>query len=77
MREGGECLLGGAPTKCYPMTGQLANLLVMTSKTTTASSEPTFIESARRAQIVRAAIDTIAEVGYGEASFAGSRKDWG
>jgi len=52
------------------MTGQLANLLVMMSKTTAASSERTFIESARRAQIVRAAIDTIAEVGYGEASFA-------
>ncbi|MQA81691.1 MAG: TetR family transcriptional regulator [Streptosporangiales bacterium] len=29
-----------------------------------------FIESARRAQIVRAAIDTIADVGFGKASFA-------
>lgn len=29
-----------------------------------------FIESARRAQIVRAAIETIAEVGFGKASFA-------
>ena len=33
-------------------------------------SERTFIESARRAQIVAAAIDTIAEVGYAQASFA-------
>jgi TetR/AcrR family fatty acid metabolism transcriptional regulator len=30
----------------------------------------TFIETARRAQIVAAAIDTIAEVGYGQASLA-------
>ncbi|WP_437618309.1 TetR/AcrR family transcriptional regulator [Sorangium sp. So ce1151] len=30
----------------------------------------TFVESARRAQIVAAAIDTIAEVGYAQASFA-------
>jgi TetR/AcrR family fatty acid metabolism transcriptional regulator len=30
----------------------------------------TFIETARRAQIVAAAIDTIAEVGYAQASFA-------
>jgi AcrR family transcriptional regulator len=35
-----------------------------------AVSERTFIESARRAQIVAAAIDTIAEVGYAQASFA-------
>jgi len=34
------------------------------------TSERTFIESARRAQIVAAAIDTIAEVGYASASFA-------
>ena len=34
------------------------------------SSERTFIETARRAQIVAAAIDTIAEVGYAQASFA-------
>jgi len=33
------------------------------------ASERTFIETARRAQIVAAAIDTIAEVGYAEASF--------
>ena len=32
--------------------------------------ERTFIETARRAQIARAAIDTIAEVGYAGASFA-------
>jgi AcrR family transcriptional regulator len=31
---------------------------------------PTFTETARRAQITRAAIDTIAEVGYGRASYA-------
>ena len=33
-----------------------------------AASERTFIETARRAQIVAAAIDTIAEVGYARAS---------
>ena len=32
--------------------------------------EPTFIETARRAQIVTAAIDTIADAGYAGASFA-------
>ncbi len=32
--------------------------------------QPTFITSARRAQIVAAAIDTIAELGYGQASLA-------
>jgi AcrR family transcriptional regulator len=31
---------------------------------------PTFIEAARRGQIVAAAIDTIAELGYGQASLA-------
>lgn len=35
-----------------------------------AASERTFIENARRAQIVAAAIDTIAEVGYAHTSFA-------
>lgn len=35
-----------------------------------AASERTFIETARRAQIVAAAIDTIAELGYAQASFA-------
>lgn len=35
-----------------------------------ASAERTFIETARRNQIVAAAIDTIAEVGYARASFA-------
>ncbi len=34
------------------------------------ASERTFIETARRAQIVMAAIDTIAEAGYEQASFA-------
>ena len=35
-----------------------------------AASERTFIETARRAQIVTAAIDTIAELGYAQTSFA-------
>lgn len=35
-----------------------------------ADEERTFIETARRAQIVQAAIDTIAEVGYSRASLA-------
>jgi AcrR family transcriptional regulator len=35
-----------------------------------AASERTFIETARRAQIVASAIDTIAEAGYAQASFA-------
>src|ERR1700678_985610 len=34
------------------------------------AAERTFIETARRAQIVAAAIDTIAAVGYAQASFA-------
>ena len=34
------------------------------------SSEPTFTEAARRKQIVAAAIETIAELGYARASFA-------
>jgi TetR/AcrR family transcriptional regulator, fatty acid metabolism regulator protein len=34
------------------------------------TSERTFIETARRAQIVAAAIDTIAEAGYAHMSFA-------
>jgi TetR/AcrR family fatty acid metabolism transcriptional regulator len=38
--------------------------------TATGEPERTFIETARRAQIVAAAIDTIAEVGYAGASFA-------
>jgi AcrR family transcriptional regulator len=33
-------------------------------------SERSFTAQARRAQIVRAAIETIAELGYGQASFA-------
>src|ERR1700746_1255755 len=33
-------------------------------------SDRTFTETARRAQIVAAAIDTIAELGYGQASLA-------
>jgi TetR/AcrR family transcriptional regulator, fatty acid metabolism regulator protein len=44
----------------------------MWSKTETIGQEPgrTFTETARRAQITAAAIDTIAEVGYGQASLA-------
>ncbi len=42
----------------------------MCSATAEVPEEFTFIESARRAQIVRAAIDTIAEVGYARASLA-------
>jgi TetR/AcrR family fatty acid metabolism transcriptional regulator len=34
------------------------------------TAERSFIETARRAQIIAAAIDTIAEVGYGQASLA-------
>ncbi|WP_283135864.1 TetR/AcrR family transcriptional regulator [Rhizohabitans arisaemae] len=39
-------------------------------RTKSSSSEQTFIEAARRAQIVRAAIETIADLGYAKASFA-------
>ena len=46
----------------------------MRSKTSVGRSkdqgQPTFITSARRTQIVAAAIDTIAELGYGQASLA-------
>ncbi len=42
----------------------------MQPDTPTEERERTFIETARRAQIVAAAIDTIAEVGYPGASFA-------
>ena len=44
----------------------------MRSETSPAGQEPgrTFTETARRAQIVKAAIDTIAELGYGQASLA-------
>lgn len=42
----------------------------MSSGAAAARKEPTFIETARRAQIVAAAIDTIAEVGYARASLA-------
>ena len=42
----------------------------MRSGTTPPEAEPTFTETARRAQIVRAAIDTIADVGFTRASLA-------
>ena len=37
---------------------------------TAGQKDRTFTETARRAQIVAAAIDTIAELGYGQASMA-------
>src|SRR5580700_8813672 len=40
------------------------------TEATTGPKERTFTENARRRQIVAAAIDTIAEVGYGQASLA-------
>ena len=42
----------------------------MQAATGARSGQPTFIEQARRAQIVAAAIDVIAEEGYARASFA-------
>lgn len=42
----------------------------MDSTATPGQKAPTFIEAARRAQIVAAAIETIAEVGYARASLA-------
>jgi len=42
----------------------------MDSTVTSGEKAPTFIETARRAQIVAAAIETIAELGYGRASLA-------
>jgi hypothetical protein len=45
------------------ITGMEHSLLVQVS-------ERSFTAQARRAQIVRAAIETIAELGYGQASFA-------
>ncbi len=42
----------------------------MQATTGARDGQPTFIEQARRQQIVAAAIDTIAELGYGKASFA-------
>jgi AcrR family transcriptional regulator len=42
----------------------------MSSGTATTDNERTFIEAARRVQIVEAAIDTIAEVGFARASLA-------
>ena len=42
----------------------------MSSATSDGHAERTFIEAARQAQIVQAAIDTIAEVGYARASLA-------
>lgn len=41
----------------------------MQATTRARDGQPSFIEQARRAQIVAAAIDTIAELGYGKASF--------
>jgi TetR/AcrR family fatty acid metabolism transcriptional regulator len=44
---------------------------------TTVREEPTFIEAARREQIVRCATETIAELGYGRASLAEIAKQAG
>jgi AcrR family transcriptional regulator len=46
------------------------SFLVMQPGASADEPGPTFIETARRAQIAAAAIDTIAEVGYAAASFA-------
>lgn len=48
----------------------MASILVMQPDRQSGGEDRTFIETARRAQIVAAAIDTIAEVGYSAASFA-------
>src|ERR1700678_3434988 len=53
---------------CSRPTSQPASFLVM--QPGEVAAERTFIETARRAQIVAAAIDTIAELGYAQASFA-------
>src|SRR6202453_4771003 len=53
---------------CSRPASQSASFLVM--QPGEAAAERTFIETARRAQIVAAAIDTIAELGYAQASFA-------
>ena len=45
--------------------------------TAAGGEERTFIETARRAQIAAAAIDTIAEAGYAGASFAPIAERWG
>lgn len=42
----------------------------MRSKTSPGGREQTFIEAARRAQVVQAAVETVNEVGYGRASLA-------
>jgi AcrR family transcriptional regulator len=53
------------------VVGQAASFLVMQPGPGGADAHArTFIETARRAQIVAAAIDTIAEVGFARASFA-------
>jgi TetR/AcrR family transcriptional regulator, fatty acid metabolism regulator protein len=51
--------------------GQVANLLVVQSEIVSAGQEDrSFIEIARRAQIIECAIDAIAELGYAKASLA-------
>ncbi len=53
-----------------PRPEQVNNKLVAHSKNGTSEQGRSFIERARREQIVRAAVDTISEVGYGRASYA-------
>jgi AcrR family transcriptional regulator len=48
----------------------LYDLTVRSDNVTAGQKERTFTETARRAQIVAGAIDTIAELGYGQASMA-------
>lgn len=64
--QSGPCL------QAYPIPDYFAKFLVMQSGNAAAGApaERTFIETARRNQIVAAAIDTIAEVGYARASLA-------
>jgi len=51
------------------LNGQSTQIMVMT-EASTGTKERTFIENARREQIVAAAIDTIADVGFAQASLA-------
>jgi AcrR family transcriptional regulator len=53
------------------IVGQTANLLAVQSEITPAGQQDrSFIENARRAQIIECAIDAIAELGYARASLA-------
>ncbi len=58
----------GLPSGAVDHVAQLSALLC--SPEATGRTEPTFTRTARRAQVVASAIDTIAEVGYEHASLA-------